>query len=191
MIQIQQPGDEAIFASMIGKEIGISKDRCLGLLLTGATALPEGARIDYPQRSSYVEFQDGVALFLTMSNNHRSGEPRNFPNEFLDDGKILSWFISSNDWRNGCSGLATKLLSSRKDGDDYAPLLLFVRSGKGSFVSGGRCRILLSEDVPSVTDTDKPKGWGLTQLNLELLDYETLAASEDFAYLISPLMLHD
>lgn len=191
MLRIRQPGDDAIFTGLVGREIGKSKDRCLGLLLTGDTTLPVGARIDFPRRSNYVEFEDGVALFVTMPDKIRPGEPRKIPNEFLEDGKILSWFISSNDWREGCSDLATKLLASRNMGDDNAPLLLFVRNGKGSFISGGRCRVLLPEDVPSVTDTDKPIGWGLTQLNLELLDFESLAGMETFAYLLGPLISHD
>eukprot|EP00980_Cylindrotheca_fusiformis_P022803 scaffold9780_cov117-Cylindrotheca_fusiformis.AAC.3 len=189
MLQIHQPGDGALFAGLVGTEVGKSKDHCLGMLLSRAAALPGGARIDFPRRLSYVEFDDAIALFLTLPGKCRPGESRNFPGMFLEDGQILSWFISSRVWNEGRSDLATKLLGSRNEGDDYLPLVLFVRNGKGNFISCGRCRVLLPEEVPRVTDTNKPKGYGLTQLDLELLDFEALTASEIFTDLISPLIM--
>ena len=56
---------EAFFAQgLVGKQLGKSKDSCLEALLSGNTKFPVEAKLDYNQRSGYVEFDDLVALFV-------------------------------------------------------------------------------------------------------------------------------
>jgi hypothetical protein len=179
MLSMRQPGDSRLFESLVGQRAGTSKDRCLGLFLTGGAALPEGARIDYPQRSGFTEFTDGVALFVNMRHIQGFGEPQSYPNEFFDNGKHLTWYLRSTEWRDGTSELSKKLLSSNT-ADDSAIALLFIRLEKGNFLSCGRCRVLPPDELRY-----EAKDCGLVQLNLKLLDYEALASCEDFMELVN------
>jgi prolyl-tRNA editing enzyme YbaK/EbsC (Cys-tRNA(Pro) deacylase) len=186
MIQIQQNGIDELCTKIVGQELGKTKDRCFSLFLTGDAALPSGARIDYPQRSGYVEFDDGVALFVNMPDKPVKNQPRSYPNEWLDGGRCLSWFLRSGEWRDGKTELAQKLLSSdpERPGKDRGALaLLFIRIGKGNFISCGRCSV----QTPETADEGQSefKNWGLVQLNLKLLDYEALTLCSDFMNLVN------
>ena len=111
----------------------------------------------------------------------------------------MTWFLRGNDWRDGRSGLAQKLVFPvQSDGEDEtlsetntqdanAVLMLFVRIGNsGNFLCCGRCRAQRPEMSSA---TKKSNGdasdWELVQLNLELLDYDALLSCEDFMQLVS------
>lgn len=171
---------EAFLASIAGERAGKSKEKCLLSLLSTALAenpsvLPDDARLDYPPRSGYVEFDDGVALFVNMpstSTSSRAGQ--RYPNEWLDDGQVLTWFVRDNEWSHGTSPLAKKLL------DPESSNVLFVRvTDKNYFLCCGPCII-----VPE-TDTAAQEGWRLVQLNIRLLEWGKLQTSTDFLSLLS------
>jgi prolyl-tRNA editing enzyme YbaK/EbsC (Cys-tRNA(Pro) deacylase) len=181
MLSIRETDDMELCASLVGQRAGRSKDCCLGLFLTSEVALPEGARIDYLQRSDYVEFQDGVALFVDMSESNVEGlgRPQSCPNKWLNHGHGLTWFLKSNEWREGMTDLAKKLISSTRDAA-IPFVLLFVRMDDGHFLFCGRCRATIPEAAEKNSDRGR-----LVQLNLELLDYDALTFSEEFIELVS------
>ena len=39
--------------------------------------------------------------------------PRSYPNEWLQQGRVLTWFLRQNDWKAGTSRLAQKLLATK------------------------------------------------------------------------------
>ena len=172
---------------LVGQRAGRSKDKCLDLLLEGQTSLEKGSKLEYPQRSGYVEFEDGVALFVNNPDKSGLGRPRSYPNEWVQDGRYLTWFLRSRDWLNGKTDLARKLISS----PESSIVALFVRMTNGQFLSCGRCRISLpddtnihKDDTGSSSSLDKHTEWGLVQLNLELVDHEALSSIDDFKELI-------
>ena len=170
---------------LIGQRAGRSKDKCLDLLLDVEASLEKGAKIDYPQRSGYVEFEDGVALFVNNPDKSGIGRPRSYPNEWVEDGKYLTWFLRSRDWLDGRTDLAKKLISS----PGSSTVALFVRMLNGQFLSCGRCRVSLYDEKTENEDTGDARipssaKWGLVQLNLELVDHEALSSCDDFRDLI-------
>ena len=179
---------------LIGERTGRSKEKCVDSLLTGEAALPDKAKIEFHQRSGYVEFADGVALFVNMPDKTYK---RGYPNEWLDDGQFMTWYLRSSEWNNGASTLAQKLLQACDDVGGQAPPVpvLFVRMAKGVFLCCGRCRAVPSGTHEPEDETaqgvNKVGDWGLIQLQLELLDREKLQRSEDFVNMVQSWVKRD
>lgn len=171
--------------SIIGVRAAKSKDRCIEILLKGDAALPHGGRIDFPQRSGFVEFKDAVILFVNMPNRPGKGQPRSYPNEFLEQGQILTWFLRESDWKQGASDLAKKLLADTVTGV-LQPVVLFVRTGKGHFICCGRCRVATARTGQNSLSNDDTSSWDLIQLYLMLQDWSKLLNCKDFHGLVYP-----
>lgn len=174
-------GDEnAPWKSLSGKTIGGKKKDCIDLLV--GDAMPQDAILDYNPRSGFISFQDGLALFVNMPDPTRPSRRRMpYPNEWLEDGKFLTWYIRKNDWDNGNSEVA-KLLSGSNDGDvstnTPSSVVLFVRIGTRDFVCCGSC-------TASVADDDSPNSQKkLVKLNLRLNDWETMKDETAFSQLL-------
>jgi hypothetical protein len=182
-------GKEAttIVNHLIGVRTGRSKEKCVDALLTGKAALPERAKIEFHQRLGYVEFADGVALFVNMPD--RSFK-RGYPNEWLGDGKFMTWYLRKNEWNDGTSSLARKLMlaGDGEVGDPPFVAILFVRMAKGVFLCCGRCRAIPTgshqPENEVIDGVRKASDWGLFQLQLELLDRGKLKDSGDFIKMV-------
>lgn len=137
-ISIPDESEGCVVDEMIGTRISKSKDGCLSQLLTANPLLQSpGHKLDFPQRSGYVEFENGVALFVTMP--LRAGQLRKYPNEWIEDGSMLSWFVHDDEWGGGDSRLAKKMVCTS---DQPGPaVMLFVRRGKEPFLCCGRCHV--------------------------------------------------
>ena len=163
----------------LGTRLAKTKDRCVAALLRGVPAVAEqlenGARLDFPQRSGYVEFADASVLFVNMPMRPWARKARSYPNEWLEDGQILTWFLRENEWKKGSAPFAENLL------DPTRPVYLFVRAGKGHFLCCGRCRV-----VQDVSNTTNKKNWDLVKLYLTLLDWKDLIGSSEFLALVNP-----
>jgi len=184
LVRITAGKDATILVDhLVGERVGRSKEKCVDSLLTGEAALPDKAKIEFHQRSGYVEFADGVALFVNMPDKSYK---RGYPNEWLEDGKFLTWYLRKHEWDSGTSALAQKLMHT--DADEPSVPLLFVRMAKGMFLCCGRCRAVVPESsVPedeTVEGVSKVGDWGLIQLQLELLDQEKLQHSTDFVTMV-------
>jgi len=163
----------------LGTRLAKTKDRCVATLLRAVPAVAEqlesGARLDFPQRSGYVEFADACILFVNMPMRPWARKARSYPNEWLEDGQILTWFLRENEWKTGSTPFAKKLL------DSACPVFLFVRVGKGHFLCCGRCRV-----VQDVSNAKNKKNWDLVKLYLTLLDWKDLSGSPEFLELVNP-----
>lgn len=188
MIRIQptkQPPD-VFLASLVAQRTGKSKEKSLQMLLEASVEedpemLPDGSRLEYPPRSGYVEFEDGVALFVNMPEraSSNSGQPRSYPNEWLDDGRVLTWFVRDYEWRDGTSSFAKKLK------DPGSTKILFVRvTSKNYFLCCGRCQVKEPNHTTDIVSEEKQQNWYLVQLNLELLDWKALSTSNEFLSLV-------
>ena len=171
----------SILKSMIGQTVAKSKENCVYLFLQGSAALPEGSRLQFSQRSGYVEFDDGVILFVNMPSRAR-GQPRSYPNEWLNDGRVLTWFLRKSDWQQGQSNLARKLAGTTTT----SIVALFVRLGTtGAFLCCGRCRVDVDDTSNSNNDALVPDDWSLVELRLTLLDWKCLVGCTDFQSITS------
>lgn len=166
---------ENILTNLIGKRVGRSKESCLQALLFGNLDMPVGSRLEYPQRAGYVEFTDGVALFVNMPVRPGDPSPRGYPNFWLDDGKSMTWFLRENEWNQGTSRIAKKLVDSGIADASPNRAILFVRMGRGDFLCCGHCRVSQHQESKA-----KVKDWGLEELYLELLDWKHLQNCVDF-----------
>lgn len=187
-VTIRSTRIDDIIDSMIGERVGKSKDKCVAAFFP--PAMPEGAKLDYPQRSGYVEFRDGVALFVNMPSTPGGRfQPRSYPNQWLNGGRILTWFLRENEWQHGTSVLAKKLVSSPNN----VIVTVFVRLGStGAFLCCGRCRVQDPLNAGQING-DSPYGpsivpdnWTLVKLHLVLLDWNKLQSSTDFQALLNP-----
>lgn len=198
MISLRVAVTDSLVQSMIGELVGKSKDRCLKCFLIGEASVPEGARLDFPSRSGYVEFVDAVALFVnyvpTESNRGRD-QVQMYPNEWRDNGRTLTWFLREKNWEQGTSILAKQLANSGLLPSQNL-VLLFVRSESGNFVFCGRCRVepetKTEEEIRDVADgeqsLDEKSNWDLVQLNVHLLDHEWLQPSIEFRQMMPQLL---
>ena len=135
--------------------------------MTLVAAIPKDAILDYNQRSGFITFNDGLALFVNMPDPYsRSRKRILYPNEWLEDGRILTWFIRENDWEDGCSDTAKLLLESNSDFMPTASsVVLFTRIGTGDFVCCGSCTVSVAKNDPLPAKAKKK----LVKLNLHLL----------------------
>ena len=172
---------EAKWKKMLGKKIGKSKSKCIDLLVDDI--LPVGASLEYNPRSGYVAFQDGLALFVNLPGLNPSRRMP-YPNEWLQDGQILTWYIRNKDWDDGRSDTA-KLLGFSADTTTTTTtteltstnIILFTRAGNGEFVCCGKC-------TASIPDDDDDEDAKLVKLHLHLNDWETMKISNDFAQIL-------
>ena len=166
--------------SLIGAYVGKSKDRCVMPFLQ----IPEGAKLDFQQRSGLIETENAFFLFVNMPQTPGRGQPRSFPNEWLEDGQILTWFIRQNQWQSGTTLMAKKLLATQEDNTESPTIVsLFVRVGKAAFLCCGRCRVV---SLPTSNKADGQEEWNLVRLHLMLLDWQKLNKSHEFRELVRP-----
>ncbi|KAL3907494.1 MAG: hypothetical protein SGILL_008851, partial [Bacillariaceae sp.] len=167
------------FERSVGTRIAKSKSGCVLSLLQDHPSLEgENAVVDFPQRTGCVELSNAVILFVTLP--MRSGNRRSYPNEWLEDGSILSWFLRGNDWNDGTSRLAQKLMDS-----DRSHVILYVRRGKGHFLNCGKCRVALgSENEGSNVPVTTTRHGKLVKLFLLLQDWVKLYSNAEFLELM-------
>lgn len=178
------PGGDEPLSELIGSRVGKSKDSCLEPLLRDNPDFPEEAKLEYHHRSGYVEFADSVALYVNMPLKPGGQSPRGYPNIWIDEGKSMTWFLRDNEWNDGTTRIAKKLLGT-EDGNTngaHSPIsptgaILFVRMGRKEFLFCGRCRVTEPEDTSAMTEK---KDWGLVELHLELQDWDELQSCTDF-----------
>ena len=184
----KNPNHAKIVDGLVGCHIGKSKDNCLEALLLNNPDVPNDSKLEYLQRSGYVEFRDYVALFVNMPiSDEKSFRRRStYRNDWIDGGRFLTWFIRENEWKGGSTNLASKMTRKKNDSNDPT-CVLFVRVGKGNFICCGRCCI----NPPSIDDkslefhgTTKKNG-SLVELQLELLDWPKLRSAPEFVKMVS------
>ena len=137
---------------LVGERLGNSKDKCFEALLLDHPSFPKGAKLEYNPRSGFVEFDDAVALFVNMPIRPNEPTPRRgYPNVWLEDGRVMTWFLRQNEWQDGSSVLAQKLMGTPRGNDDdessstfSSSCVLFVRMNKGGFLCCGSCRLIPS-----------------------------------------------
>jgi 3'-5' exonuclease len=178
---------DEVVDSLVGSYVGTSKDTCLAIFLRGQILFSEGAKLEYPQRSGFVEFNDGVVLFVNMqcSQGNRF-KSKSYPNEWLNNGQVLTWFLRENDWQHGETRLAKKLLSS----PNSITVTLFVRFGRsGEFMCCGRCQVKECFEMSNINgdmeDDSSTENWALVKLHLLLLDWKKLQSSSIFQAMLS------
>lgn len=164
--------------NLLGCYVGKSKDRCVMPFLQ----IAEGGKLDFPQRSGLIEMENAFFLFVNMPQSPGRGQPRSFPNEWLEDGQILTWFIRQNQWQSGTTPMAVKLLSTQ-DANSPTVVSLFVRVGKSAFLCCGRCRVV---SLPTSNKANGQEEWNLVRLHLMLLDWHKLYKSHEFRDLVQP-----
>jgi hypothetical protein len=182
VVSIDNEMKDKIIKSMIGERTAKTKDRCVSELLKGGTELQEGWKLDFPERSGYVELENAVVLFVTMPVREGRGQSRSYPNEWLEEGSILSWFIRESDWDGGNSRLAQKMTST--DNGNTPIVMLFVRRGEGHFLCCGRCRVV---SLNNPKENDQSQKWSIVKLFLMLIDWNKLQSSGDFQWLVNPI----
>jgi 3'-5' exonuclease len=178
--------------SMLGCWSANTKDGCLVDLLDlqGDTSNNnvlgnsiKGANLDFNRRSGFVELANAVVLFVNLpTRGDGRGQSRSYPNEWLDDGSILSWFVKENDWQGGSTKLAHKMTTSNPT------VVLFVRRGKGPFFCCGRCKVvttLVDSDTKQQQGGDSDQ-WSIVKLFLLLTDFAKLQTVQAFQKLVHP-----
>ncbi|KAL3919044.1 MAG: hypothetical protein SGILL_003953 [Bacillariaceae sp.] len=168
------------FHTMVGTRIAKSKNGCVLSLLADHPMLGDSnVIVDFPQRTGYVELRNAVVLFVTLP--LRAGYKRAYPNEWLEDGAILSWFLRENDWSNAESSLAKKLL-----GGDDTKVILFARRGKGHFLNCGQCRVAEGPNADGPASASTTRDGKLVRLFLLLQDWTNLYSKDNFQQLVFP-----
>lgn len=173
----------APWTKMAGKTVGKSKGKCINLLV--GDTLPLGANLEYNPRSGFIAFKDGLALFVNMPDPTGPSQRRMpYPNEWLESGRILTWYIRKKDWDDGKSDTA-KLLGFGDDDDSIdipSSVVLFTRVGNGEFVCCGKCKVSIAgDDDASAGSASNNK---LVKLNLHLNDWETMKDLTTFAQML-------
>lgn len=130
-------GQRNTWDEMVGKKVGKSKEKCVDLLTL--KSIVEGARVEYNPRSGFVPFQDGLALFVNMPSSDRPSRVMPYPNEWLNKGQILTWYIRAKDWNEGQSNVANLLGFGESDTSPISTITLFVRVGNAEFIFCGKC----------------------------------------------------
>lgn len=186
-INIEDEVKDFVIDASVGNYVGKTKDRCLSLFLKNSSALENGSRLDFPHRSGFVEFDNMVALFVNFPANPGRGRSGRFPNEWLEDGSILTWFMRENEWKRGESVIAQKLLPTN---GDLPTVVLYIRQGKGNFLCCGRCRCVHLENTRREVGEDI-QDWTLVKLHLLLLDWNRLNESRDFRFIVGGVQKND
>lgn len=179
LVSVAGGGEDAPWKKMAGKTVGKSKGKCINLLI--GNSLPEGANLEYNPRSGFITFKDGLALFVNMPDPNGPSRRMPYPNEWLEDGKILTWYIRPKDWDDGRSKTA-KLLSGLGDSDSAGnrpSVILFTRIGNGEFVCCGNCKASVADKTNAGGSNKK-----LVKLDLHLEDWETMKNLAVFSQLL-------
>lgn len=181
-VAIIEETKDVVLEEIAGAWVAKSKERCILRLIQGNEELglkDENTRLDFAHRSGFVELSNGVALFVTLPTLDGIKHSRSYPNEWLEDGSVMSWFVKENDWRGGTTRLGQKMTFTESNS-----VILFVRRGKGEFFCCGRCRVTSLEG--SAEKGSQSDQWSITKVFLQLLDYGKLQALPDFQVLVNP-----
>lgn len=160
--------------NVVGKSAGKSKGKCVDLI--SEHALPEKNRLEYNPRSGFVPFKDGIVLFVNMPSPGQSRRSP-YPNEWLNGGKTLTWYLREKEWQCGESETAKLLGFGSSNGTDEAPAVLFVRSASGEFICCGKCSAFAPDGDLEALGT---KGKKLILLHIELKQWNMLKDSPAF-----------
>eukprot|EP00536_Pseudo-nitzschia_multiseries_P006554 jgi/Psemu1/304240/fgenesh1_kg.142_\ len=104
-----------------------------------------------------------------------------YPNEWLEDGRILTWYIRPKDWDDSRSKTA-KLLLGLGDADSEGAdtsVVLFTRIGNSEFVCCGHCKASVPNDPKAGPSSKK-----LVKLNLRLEDWDMMKNRTAFTELL-------
>jgi hypothetical protein len=177
-VSIPDYSKDTLLDPLIGLRIAKSKDDCLSEVLKGHKILEQpGFKLDFPQRSGCIEFENSVALFVTMPlHTGQPRKPRKYPNEWMQEGSMLSWFIHDHEWEDGDSRLAKKMAYA--GGTSEPTVILFVRRGKEPFLCCGRCH------VESLEYGEKKTIGNIVMLRLVLRDWDKLRSLSEFQQLL-------
>ena len=165
-------GSGIVWNDMIGKNVGKTKGKCVELVADHA--LPEQTKLEYNPRSGFVPFKDGIVLFVNMPAPNQSRRSP-YPNEWLDDGKILTWYLRERDWNDGQS--ETARLLGFGSSEKKASAVLFVRSVSGEFICCGTCSASAPE---SDLDILGNKRKNLVLLHINLTQWDQFKDSPEF-----------
>lgn len=183
LVRINKPSP-ATWEESIGKIVGRSKGKCVGLI--AAESLHEGTQLEFNPRSGFVPFQDGIVLFVNAP-SPKSARRSKFPNEWLEDGRILTWYLRESDWQGGQSQVA-KLLGFGDKPDvieiEKESAVLFVRSQTNDFYCCGKCSVTAPLEEYNV---EKKHGKGLVKLHLELSSFGQLRHQAAFKYIVQSM----
>lgn len=181
--------EDASWKHMSGKSVGKSKGKCIDLL-TG-DSIPKGANLEYNPRSGFITFKDGIALFVNMPDPSGPYRRMPYPNEWLEGGRMLTWYIRQKDWDDGRSTTARLLLGrggTCNDNDDSAAeipssVVLFTRVGNGEFVCCGNCKASVHEADDTNTNVGSSNK-KLAKLNLHLQNWEVMKDMPAFSKIL-------
>ena len=175
LVSIANGNEDARWKRLSGKFVGKSKGKCIDLLL--GDSLPEDASLEYNPRSGFIAFKDGLALFVNILSFSSRKMP--YPNEWLEDGRMLTWFIRQKDWDDGRSMTAKLLLGLTKS--PPATVVLFARVGNGEFICCGNCKASLADKGDKNVGTSNKK---LVKLNLQLQHWEHMKDLPSFSEML-------
>ena len=139
---IQYTGKDVATSLKLGWPVGASKDRVMEALVPpnvqaapppppldralrvndgtknpDAMMSPQRVRVEFNPRSGLVECADAVVLFVNAI-EAGSGAGSKYPNEWARDGRQLSFFLRSLQWRGGSTPLAARLLSAGQSSEE-------------------------------------------------------------------------
>ena len=178
MVNIHETSDGSgsFWDNIVGESIGKSKGKCVEML----ASLPNATRLEYNPRSGFVPFQDGIVLFVNAPNPNQSRRSP-YPNEWLDGGRVLTWYLRDKDWGGGKSKTAQLLGFGGPTGSKKPSAVLFVRSANGEFVCCGRCYA----SVPVLGGLRGKKN--LIKLHIQLADWDVLNEKPAFSGIMSDM----
>jgi len=168
-------GQRAAWVDMVGTKVGKSKGKCIELL--ASNSITEGARLEYNPRSGFVPFQDGLALFVNMPNLNQSSRVMPYPNEWINKGQILTWYIRAKDWNNGQSDIANLLGFGKSNVSTTSTIALFARVGNAEFVFCGRCTASIPPESEVNSKAAGEVNQKLVKLFLRLNDWNSVKDS--------------
>jgi len=109
---------------------------------------------------------------------------RTYWNTWLDKGKVLTWYFRDEEWKDGTTSIAQKLLESRTPLQRESPRVLFVRFGQGHFICCGPVELSVT-DKPTIVKRDKANQ-DLVEVKLHLRLWENLQLSPEFVCMTRP-----
>jgi len=179
LVSVTNRGEDTPWRKMAGRTVGKSKAKCIDLVI--GDSLPEGANLEYNPRSGFITFKDGLALFVNMPDPNGPSRRMPYPNEWLEDGRVLTWYIRPKDWDDGRSTTANILLGVGDVDSESAcdSVVLFTRVGNGEFVCCGNCKASVATDTKEGASKKK-----LIKLNLHLEAWETMKNLTTFSQLL-------
>lgn len=173
---------------LLGRYVAKAKDDCVMALIEASGnndgVCSIGGKLHCAQRLGYVELANAVVLFVTMPVGNAQTKPRSYPNEWIDNGAMMSWFIKEHDWKNGTTMLGRKMTRS---GKDESAVILFVRRGHTAFLCCGRCELFhLDKNDDKANEGGCSDQWNIIKFFLRLNDFAWLQTNTNFQYLVHP-----